>query len=206
MDALETPAESLERVSCVPVPTALYRHFNAEGRLLYVGISLSPTYRLAQHRDASAWFQQIASITVAWFDDRMAALKAEKEAIQSEHPEFNVVYKVTAREAYLMEQAEESCAELTRKVTRFSPSYTIESACATIGMGPGPVRFALFHGDLPFIWTGNRIAVTGWALIAYMEALQSGALRARGNQRGEDGVYPKPPNIEAILANNGISR
>jgi hypothetical protein len=58
------------------VPTALYRHFDDEGRLLYVGISLSPTYRLSQHRVSSSWFVRISRISVEWFHNRDTALEA----------------------------------------------------------------------------------------------------------------------------------
>jgi hypothetical protein len=36
--------------------TELYRHYDAEGNLLYVGISLNSVVRLTQHRQASGWF------------------------------------------------------------------------------------------------------------------------------------------------------
>lgn len=70
------------------VRTALYRHFDAEGALLYVGISLSPLYRLASHRQA-AWVERIASITLEWMPTRAAAEAAELEAIRGERPQFN---------------------------------------------------------------------------------------------------------------------
>jgi len=71
-------------------PTALYRHFAADGALLYVGISLTPTHRLAKHRQRSApWFRQIASITLQWFDSRQEALDAERDAIKAEGPAYN---------------------------------------------------------------------------------------------------------------------
>ena len=72
--------------------TALYRHFDAEGRLLYVGISLNAFSRLMQHRRDSAWFRQIASITVEWFPTRGKAVDAERAAIQAERPLHNVIH------------------------------------------------------------------------------------------------------------------
>lgn len=69
--------------------TALYRHFDAAGVLLYVGISLSAVQRLAQHRD-KPWFRQIARVDVEWFDDRGQAERAEVAAIRRERPAHNV--------------------------------------------------------------------------------------------------------------------
>lgn len=71
--------------------TALYRHFDADGVLLYVGISLSAVQRLSQHRKAP-WFHDIDKVEVEWFDMRAAAEAAEIEAIRSEKPVFNIAY------------------------------------------------------------------------------------------------------------------
>lgn len=79
-----------------PVPTgprqktALYRHFDASDRLLYVGISLSAVQRLAQHRTGAKWFDQIARVDVQWLPSREDALAAESEAIRTERPQHNI--------------------------------------------------------------------------------------------------------------------
>lgn len=89
-DVLETSAESPGRVSCVREGrTALYRHFDMAGDLLYIGISLNAIARLAQHRQTSPWFESIARIEVEWFDSRQAAFDAERHAIQTESPAHN---------------------------------------------------------------------------------------------------------------------
>lgn len=72
--------------------TALYRHFDADGALLYVGIALSPTYRLSTHRASSAWAQSIAHVTMEWFETRDEALAAEKRAIETEGPKHNIAH------------------------------------------------------------------------------------------------------------------
>lgn len=177
---------------CGDVKTALYRHFDADGRLLYVGISLSPTYRLRQHHDCSAWFQSIANVTVEWFPDRSAAMAAERQAIKAESPEFNVVHKFTAKDA-LREKAEESCAELTRKVTRFSASYRAAQAAVVVGIPSSHMKLALAAGDLPYYTTPRHVAITGWALIGYLEALQAGAAQVRRPLRNEDGSLRRAP-------------
>lgn len=78
--------------------TDLYRHFDKAGKLLYVGISLSTSVRLLQHRNNSQWFNEIATITIEKFEDRKSAAKAEKEAIRSEAPRYNITYRLN-REA-----------------------------------------------------------------------------------------------------------
>lgn len=70
-------------------PTCLYRHWSVAGELLYVGISLSSLDRLAGHRSGSPWFREIARIDIEWHDDRVAAMRAERRAIQTEGPKYN---------------------------------------------------------------------------------------------------------------------
>ena len=69
--------------------TVLYRYFDSEGRLLYLGITGDNTKRQSQHRRDSFWFGLIASATFEHYPTRLEALAAEKSAIQSEQPKFN---------------------------------------------------------------------------------------------------------------------
>lgn len=75
--------------------TALYRHFSADGRLLYVGISLNTVQRTAQHRNGAHWFRDIARIDIEWLPERASALASEAVAIATENPLWNL-----ARPAY----------------------------------------------------------------------------------------------------------
>lgn len=68
----------------------LYRHFDCEGRLLYVGISLNALNRLAEHKQTAEWFWRIARVEVTAYATRRSALKAERLAIQREKPLHNV--------------------------------------------------------------------------------------------------------------------
>lgn len=70
--------------------TELYRHFDTDGRLLYVGVSLSTVARLSSHMCESKWSGQIASITIERFPTRQEALAAEAAAIKLERPAHNV--------------------------------------------------------------------------------------------------------------------
>lgn len=72
--------------------TSLYRHFAADGSLLYVGISLSWPTRTKAHVRGSRWFEQVAKVEIERFPTRTEALDAEREAIKREKPEFNVVH------------------------------------------------------------------------------------------------------------------
>jgi len=71
--------------------TDLYRHFAADGTLLYVGVSLSCVCRLIQHRKTSGWYGDIANITVEKFRTRGEAIEAERLAIRRDQPQHNKI-------------------------------------------------------------------------------------------------------------------
>lgn len=78
-------------------PTSLYRHFDASGTLLYVGISKGAIARLQAHEGSSHWANQIARVTIARHPTRDAALAAERMAIRSEGPLHNIVHVVVTK-------------------------------------------------------------------------------------------------------------
>ncbi len=69
--------------------TVLYRYFDAENRLLYVGISDSWSRRAEQHKRHSHWFPQMARLETEWHENRAAACAAETKAIRTESPLHN---------------------------------------------------------------------------------------------------------------------
>ena len=74
--------------------TALYRHFDADGALLYVGISNNPFYRLSKHSKTSSWSEEIARIDVEWLGSLEDAQAAERQAIKSEGPKHNLAHAI----------------------------------------------------------------------------------------------------------------
>lgn len=70
-------------------PTALYRWYDEDGVLLYVGVSFNPAARLTTHRYGPAPWRRIKRIELAWYDNRAAAFAAESEAIRTEDPLLN---------------------------------------------------------------------------------------------------------------------
>lgn len=69
-------------------PHAVYRHFDAMGRLLYVGCSMNVLLRTQSHK-RNPWFYNIAKITIDWFPSVVAAMDAEAAAILDEKPLHN---------------------------------------------------------------------------------------------------------------------
>lgn len=69
--------------------TMLYRYFDAEGRLLYVGITMAPRGRHRLHDLRSPHVKYATHISFEWYPDRETARAAELSAIRSEEPVFN---------------------------------------------------------------------------------------------------------------------
>ncbi len=72
--------------------TALYRHYNDIGDLLYVGVSIYPVKRFSEHIANSEWAMDSKTMTIEWCRDREAALTAEKIAIKKEKPKYNAMH------------------------------------------------------------------------------------------------------------------
>lgn len=68
----------------------LYRYYNKDDELLYVGVTADNTKRESQHRRDSFWFGEIAFARYEYFDTREEVLEAEAKAIASEQPKHNV--------------------------------------------------------------------------------------------------------------------
>lgn len=78
-----------EEIMSQVTKTDLYRHFDENGTLLYVGVSLSAIYRLSQHKKGSHWHSKISRQEIEHFATREEALDAETRAIQNENPLYN---------------------------------------------------------------------------------------------------------------------
>lgn len=71
----------------------LYRWWDAEGNLLYVGKSISLFARISAHRKSSAFFPEATQMTIERFPDEVTLAVAEVNAIRDEHPLYNIVHK-----------------------------------------------------------------------------------------------------------------
>ena len=70
--------------------TSLYRCFNADGTLLYVGITACGLRRFAAHQKDSPWWSKVARVDVKHFASRTEAAEAETRAIAEERPRYNI--------------------------------------------------------------------------------------------------------------------
>lgn len=67
---------------------AVYRFYDSEGTLVYVGISNNPFQRLYEHVRSSIT-RTVVDIKLQWCDSREEALAVEALAIRTESPLYN---------------------------------------------------------------------------------------------------------------------
>lgn len=74
--------------------THVYRLYDEDGALLYVGISNQVRRRVMHHRSHKPWGHLVAGATIERFMCRADAQAAEWEAIQRENPKHNITRPV----------------------------------------------------------------------------------------------------------------
>lgn len=131
-------------------PVYVYRLFDAADRLIYIGQSYRPEWRIQQHIDYR--FPDVTRWTIEQWPDRNAASRAERHAIATEHPLANVASggydaqeRRPRRTPYAAAQdikARFIAGEITVR-TMFAellmfPDVTPRQAAHLLGLGEGP--------------------------------------------------------------------
>ena len=168
----------------------LYRHFDKDDVLLYVGISLSAINRLQQHRDHSGWFADIARVDIVPFDSRVQVLEAERAAIKEECPVYNMQRPEPHCPIVKKEPpASKSRADLLGAIVEFKPLYTPAELEKLLDMPAPRVRELFDTNKLGFVAVSTRWdkrwdrpittkRVTGWQLIDFLENWEAGEFEA----------------------------
>jgi predicted GIY-YIG superfamily endonuclease len=71
------------------VTNTLYRMFDENERLLYVGITLDVGQRFTDHRQHKPWWQNVVTMKLEHFATRAELEAAERDAIVAENPLHN---------------------------------------------------------------------------------------------------------------------
>lgn len=86
----DTREVELDQALAVSAPPAtLYRFFDADGVLLYIGITERGAMRWEDHREEKHWWPAVTSCTLEHFESRLEVEAAERSAIKTERPRFN---------------------------------------------------------------------------------------------------------------------
>lgn len=70
----------------------LYRLFNSDRELLYVGVTNDPGVRFGQHSRSKGWWNEVAYAKREPFTSRTGVLAAEQATIKIERPRHNLVH------------------------------------------------------------------------------------------------------------------
>lgn len=85
-----------DRIGQIQIPTpVLYRCYDRDQRLLYIGMTAFPSRRFKQHRRGSSWWNQVDRIDLSSYRNFRVLEQAEIRAIRVEKPKFNVVGRET---------------------------------------------------------------------------------------------------------------
>ena len=130
---------------------ALYRHFGADGALLYIGKAIDPGRRLAEHRHQSNWFLSVVRIEIEWVHSAEAAT-IEAAAISQERPQYNDA------NSHISHRLAQTCKSI-RGVSQTPASVwralseeglTPTEAAARVGKSPAAARKAASNFGLKF--------------------------------------------------------
>lgn len=173
----------------------LYRYFNKDNTLLYIGESLHAVGRACQHRAVSSWYFESTTMTIERFDCKKDARAAERIAIKEEKPLHNIVHNnkiadavpvkatgVNGKEEYTglvtkkddpwAKRAKEDRMILLRSVV-YKPLYRLSEAAEMLCINATKLKELAAAGEISVIIADNlRMYVTGWALIDYLENMQ----------------------------------
>jgi len=73
-------------------PTAVYKHYDIDDNLIYVGIASDVTVRQTAHFKTSEWQQEIQNVSVEWHHSRLRAEIREILLIKAFRPKYNKVH------------------------------------------------------------------------------------------------------------------
>jgi len=170
--------------------THLYRHFDAEDKLLYVGVSKSAIVRLGQHEEHAHWYERITKVTIERHPSRAAALEAERIAIHIENPLCNIqrrpppIGAFDNRKADRGTIAKRSATALTESIVWFNTSYTVAELAQHLSVGLTAANRLIESreiGSFEIEERGRLVRrVSGWQLIEFLEAKQTPAKMKKG--------------------------
>ncbi len=157
--------------------TTLYRHFDSDENLLYVGISSRPWKRMVEHK-VSCWYDKIHNITLQHYESREEAIKAEREAITEENPIFNIQRYQTIKKQNEKEKQiiDNSRLNHISSIVHYRVSYSIKEVREMTGLRAMDIKELLEKDLLSYYEVSWRVdhkikRIPGWSVIDLIEHL-----------------------------------
>lgn len=153
----------------------LYRMFDSEGVLLYVGISNGVTRRINQHIQTKAWFASVALTTFEHYATREDAILYEKVAIRTERPAYNLTYHPNVVRP-----------PVVYKSDPLKGYKTLSQMAQLLEVDTSALRHAIRRGTLKAEIEGKTYFVTDAEVTRYQR-----------EHRGKQGSYSRKPKASA---------
>lgn len=173
---------------------ALYKAFNDDNELLYIGISMRAAQRFHEHGKFSGWFEEVSKITVEWFPSREDAMDAEREAIIKYHPKYNIQHN--GKKSKHSKTADDFDADgvtakivdghyISAKRVELQPVYKLQEVAALLGCSGQRVSQYIDNGELGAMeWSRNTrkvkdsdeireyvtYRVSGWQILDFLDS------------------------------------
>lgn len=155
----------------------LYRHYDAEDNLLYIGVSSRISTRIKEHSKHSSWWNDIVKITLEHFQTREEVLKAERKAIINEFPKYNIKHanKSISDVVNEVDYHNKSCELVTARLVSVPISATVGNWSYYLGIPESHIKMAIQDNELGYFYVGAgkvkrpRIMCTGWQIIDWLE-------------------------------------
>lgn len=148
--------------------TALYRHFDAEGALMYIGVTGDPERRLSEHVKAGKW--PIASVSVEWILNTHGPVAVERRAIIEENPKHNI-----RREANEPPGLPQSGWRKVVSDALIGKGLSMRGASLEAGLGKGYLHSVLIEGKDPTLDNFAKICGVLELSVAEVMSAEGGA-------------------------------
>jgi excisionase family DNA binding protein len=149
--------------------TTLYRFYDADGRLLYIGISGNPGRRFDQHAQEKNWWVLVARSTMEHFPGRRAAERAEAAAIVREQPLFNIAGSLPNPNgptgdpgvvpATTHPDPSLRLAAIDERIGAERLAFPVDEAAEVLGQPPAYVHELIASGEIRHIRIGRAVMI-----------------------------------------------
>ena len=156
----------------------LYRHFDANNNLLYIGVSSRISQRIKEHSIHSSWWQNVSKITLEHFEIRKEVLEAERNAIIAEQPKHNIIHKNGKIKDVkkTIEYSDYRGRFLTARLVEIPIMLSVTKWSIQLGIPKTYLQSAIEKNELGYVNIGAcgpkktpRLLCTGWQIIDWLE-------------------------------------